>query len=225
MAHWHLEQLEFVLQHYGTRMYPFLSCPPSLFAEVVRINYLRMRVARLRDDSPADDFIREAFAILNRITNFSPEEWALSKPYSQHIWLSMGNIYRTSITIYCIASLQSLSALPRTHTLRSRRAEESQKLHSLLSDAVSETGIGRFMLWPMVILGTEAVNGRRDMRCFVKQHLPEMSRHVGSSTPLTAMAILERYWASGCEDWDLCFDKPYMLTAQIAVDLSGLSPP
>lgn len=80
------------------------------------------------------------------------------------------------------------------------------------------------MLWPLVVLGVEAVNGDLEMRSFVEKQLPEMSRQVGTSVPLTAKAVIERFWASGETRWDACFDRPYVFVTQIAVDLQQLIP-
>lgn len=80
------------------------------------------------------------------------------------------------------------------------------------------------MLWPLVMLGMEAVHGGAAMRSFVAKELPELSRHIGTYVPLTAKAVLEKFWASGETRWDACFDRPYAFAAQIAVDLSGVVP-
>lgn len=223
MAQWHLDQLDFILEHYGGETFPSLMRPPPLFAEIIKISYLRMRVAQERLTS-SDCPQRDAFDILNRLDEFSAEQWARSKPYSKRAWILVGNVFKASVTIYCILSLQALSVLPLTDDLRTRSATEGQILQGLLNQAFSTPGIGKFMLWPLVMLGMEAVNGPAGMRRFVEQQLPEMSRHVGSYAPLTAKAVLERYWASGETAWDACFDKPYAFATQIAVDLSRISP-
>lgn len=79
------------------------------------------------------------------------------------------------------------------------------------------------MLWPLVVLGVEAADlGRMAIREFVKEQLEGMSRHAGTYVPLTAKSVLERFWASGKTSWDSCFDRPYVFTTQIAVDMSRL---
>ncbi|OIW28760.1 C6 zinc finger domain-containing protein [Coniochaeta ligniaria NRRL 30616] len=224
MAQWHLDQVDFILEQYGGAIFPFLMCPPPLFAEIIKINHLRMRAVQQGLTSTACQR-HGAFDILRRLNEFSTEQWARSKPCSEEAWMVVGNVYKASVTIYCISSLQALSILPRTEGLRIRSATEGKILQELLSKALSTPGIGRFMLWPLVMLGMEAGNGPTEIRRFVEQRLPEMSRHVGSYAPLTAKAVLERYWASAERDWDACFDKPYAFATQIAVDLSRISPP
>lgn len=224
MAQWHLDHLDFILEQYGGGEFPFLTCPPPLFAEIIRINHLRMRAAN-QGQTSAVSLRQEAVEILNRIRAFSVDEWVRSKPSSAEAWLFVGNVYRAAVTIYCVSSLQSLSILPRTDRLRECCSAEGRILQGLLTGALSTAGEGAFMLWPLVVLGMEAVNGPPDMRRFVEQQLPEMSRHVGSYAPLTANQLLDRYWTSGERGWDACFDKPYALTAQIAVGLIRSSPP
>ncbi|KAB5555034.1 putative C6 finger domain protein [Coniochaeta sp. 2T2.1] len=218
-SQWHLDQLDFILERYGSKMFPFLTCPPPLFAEIVKVNHLRMRAIQQQGLGTT-----EGVEILHRLDLFSAEEWALSKPYSIKPWLSIGNVYKASITIYCILSLQSLSVLPQSDALRARCATEGRNLQWFLAEAASSPGIGRFMLWPLVMLGVEAVNGPQQLQQFVQQQLPEMSRHVGSFAPLTAKSVLEKFWASGHTSWDACFDKPYAFATQIAVDMSRITP-
>jgi hypothetical protein len=224
MAQWHLDELDFILNEYSGSIFPFPMCPPLIFVEIININHLRMRAFRsgLDDDEGLSD---EAYGILSRIDDFSTEQWAWSKPCAHEEWLLVGNIYKAATTIYCISSLQSLSILPLTGPLRFRCAALGKSLHAFLAKALSTPGIGGFLLWPLVMLGMEAANGCSVSRAFVAQQLPEMSRHVGSYAPLTAKAVLERFWASEGTGWDLCFDRPYVFATQIAVDLSRLSPP
>lgn len=69
----------------------------------------------------------------------------------------------------------------------------------------------------------ERNDGERDeAREFVRMQLAELGWHMGSCVPLTAKAVLERFWASGKTDWDACFATPYVFTGQIAVDTRRL---
>ena len=219
----HFDELDFILEQYRQGIFPFQMCPPPLFAEIVKINRLRMRATK-HGAPGANDLSREAYGILSRIHNFSPEHWAESKPLSIEEWVLVGNVYRAAVTLYCISSLQSLSILPLSSSLVDRRTTNGQLLHQLLNNALSSSRIKRFMLWPLLVLGMEAVHGGAAMRAFVTIQLPELSRHVGTYAPLTAKAILERFWTSRDTRWDACFDKPYVFATQIAVDLSQVLP-
>jgi len=223
MAQWHLDQLDFILEQYDGGIFQFCMCPAPLFADIIRINYLRIQAAQ---PGPSDRVClsHEAFEIMNRVDNFSAEQWADCKPCAGEAWLIVGRAYKAAVTIYCISSLQSSAVLPMAAALRARCAAEGKILHQLL-DSLSTAGIGLFMLWPLVTLGIEAANGASDLRRFVEQRLRGMSRQMGSYAPLMAQQVLERYWTSGERNWDSCFDRPYAFATQIAVDLTGLSPP
>ena len=198
-------------------------CPPLLFGEIIKINDIRMRATKY-ESTGAEDLSHEAYRSLSHIHEFSPEQWAESKPSSKEDWMLVGKVYQAAVTLYCIYSLQSLSVLPQSSSLRACCTTYSQLLQVLLTEALSSPRIKRFMLWPLVLLGMAAVNGGTAMRHFVEKQLPEMSRHVGTYVPLTAKGILERFWASGETRWDACFDRPYVFATQIAVDLSRILP-
>jgi hypothetical protein len=224
MAQWHLDELDSILAQYGGGIFSFLMCPPPLFAEIIRINHLRMRAVQNEQTTKAG-LSDEAYGVLGRIDDFLTEQWAASKPSSHEDWQLIGNIYKAAVTIYCISSLQSLSVLPLTETLRVRCAVLGEVLRVLLGEALLSPRIKRFLLWPLIMLGMAAVNGCSAARSFVEEQLEEMSRHVGSCAPLMAKTVLERFWASGERYWDACFDRPHAFPTQIAVDLSRLSPP
>lgn len=74
------------------------------------------------------------------------------------------------------------------------------------------------MLWPLVLLGVEAVHRGPETRDFVVKQLPGLSHDTGSYVILTATLVLEAFWDSGETSWDACFDMPYAFTIQIVVD-------
>jgi hypothetical protein len=223
MTDLHLEELDFILAQYGGGLFPFQMCPPHLFAEIVKINYLRMRATAL-EFRRAEELSQLAYEMLGRIDDFSPTQWAESKFSSKEEWMLLGDIFQAAVALYCILSLQSLSILPISPSLRARCTMHGHLLQVLLNKALQSPSLKRFLLWPLVLLGVEAVNGDLAMRAFVVKQLPEMSRHFGTYVPLTAKEVLERFWASGETRWDVCFERPYAFTMQIAVDLSQLSP-
>jgi hypothetical protein len=217
----HLEEINFILEKVGDGLFAFQMCPKPLFAEIIKINHLRVRASKQKP-AGLENLLEEAYGILSRVHTFSSEQWSESKPSSKEDWMTVGNVYQAAVAIYCILSLQSLSVLPLTPLLRAICTTHGQLLQALLGEALSSPKIKRFLLWPLVVLGVEAVNGGPVMRAFVREQLPEMSRHIGSYVPLTAKGVLEKFWASGKMCWDACFDRPYTLATQIAVDLSQL---
>lgn len=217
----HLEDLDIIVNHYGQRVFSFQMCPPKLFAELIKINHLRMRATE-SGHAESECHTQEARNILDRIHIFSPKEWSESKPCSREGWMLVGNIYQAAVSLYCILSLQSLSVLPLTSEMSTQCAEHGRLLQMQLNSAMSSPGTRYSMIWPLVLLGVQAANGDTAMRAFVAEKLPELSYHIGSNVPTVAKEALERFWASGETRWDACFDRPYAFVTQIAVDMSQL---
>ncbi|RVX72688.1 hypothetical protein B0A52_04086 [Exophiala mesophila] len=211
----HLEELEFILKEHGSGLSPFQICPPHLFAEMIKINNLRMEGCQ---SEVSTELSEEASSILDQIDSFSPERWAEQKPRGHQDWELMGRIYQNAVSIYCISSCQSLRILPLSERLKDKLTRHGQVLHTLLSQAVSVAKTQRLVIWPLVVLGVQAVNGGVAQRTFAAKQLQEMSRYVGTTVPLVAKGFLEKFWASGETRWDACFDRPYAFATQIAVD-------
>ncbi|KAL6814902.1 fungal-specific transcription factor domain-containing protein [Trichoderma sp. SZMC 28015] len=223
MTTFQLETLKFLPQQYITTVSPIQLCPVALFIEIIKINHLRTRVTR-PDAAGTEAFKKESFEILERINCFSPHRLALSKSSNQEVWALVGLVYQAAVALYCILSLQSLSILPETPALRAQCATHGRLMQTLLVEALASKSLKRFMIWPLVVLGVEAVHSDAPMRAFVAKELSELSQSVGSYVPLTAKRVLGEFWASGKTRWDACFDRPYVFTGQIAVDTSGLMP-
>jgi hypothetical protein len=216
-----LNTLDLFLDQYGAAASPYQMCPLPLFAEIVKINNLRMRATQY-DATLAENLSQEAYRVLECIHSFSPDQWATSKAASKEDWMLIGKVYQAAVALYCILSLQSLSVLPATPKLRAHCTTHGQLLQSLLEEGLSSPKIKLFMIWPLVLLGVEAVHGGPAMRGFVRKKLPQLSCDLGTYIPLTAKRVLELFWESGKTDWDACFDIPYAFTTQLAVDTGGL---
>uniref|UniRef100_A0A0B7K142 Zn(2)-C6 fungal-type domain-containing protein n=1 Tax=Bionectria ochroleuca TaxID=29856 RepID=A0A0B7K142_BIOOC len=219
MTRSNVEDLDFIIERYGDRTFQFHLLPPPLFAEIVRINHLRMRAA---SGMVGDDLSQEAYEILARIEAFSSDSWADSKPAMNREWALVALSTQAAVALYCIASLQSLGVLPLSDVLEACRIEHGISLHAHLKEALPSIRIRRFVGWPLYVLGMEAANSCGGMKDFVRDELVGMSYHIGTNTPLVAKELLERFWASGDSRWDSCFDKPYPLATPIAIDVSGI---
>lgn len=214
--------LSFVVEQYGSNPFAFQGFPTELFAEVIKINYLRMQASK-HMSIEADDLAYEANEILNRIQRFSPERWADTKPsQKREAWVLQGMVRRASLILYCVYSLQSVSVLPHSPFYRDLCELHSQNLHLLMQRSVLLPSLKLFSLWPLVVLGVGAVRGPEDIRSFVRCQLPEISKYTGMLAPLTAKNILERFWDSGYTTWDQCFDRPYAFIMQPSVERSKL---
>lgn len=213
-----------MIEQYGNATFGFQMCPPPLFAEIIRINDLRMRTAKAESVQTMHKLSLEACEILGRIEDYSPTQWAHSKPLSTQNWLALGAMYKSATAIYCILSFQSLVLLPLDLAFRKCCFRYSQLLETLLAEAVTTPSTKRFVLWPLIVLGVEAAHGDLSLRMFIGKQLIEMSCYLGSNVPLVAKSVLEKFWVSGETDWDACFDRPYGFATQIAVDMSRISP-
>lgn len=221
----HLEELDFVMEHYGSGPFAFQGIPTPLFAEIIKINYLRKRASKyiLKGADNSGFTYDEAYEILNRIQSFYPEQWGQSKPSSKREeWILLAELHYAALVLYCIHSLQSISVLPQIPFLRSTCFSRGQRLQTLLKQAILSPTLKLFILWPLIVLGVEAVNGPISMRAFVREKLPEMSRYTGMLAPLSAKNVLERFWNSGETDWDSCFDRPHAFVMTPAVNVSKL---
>lgn len=194
-----LYPIENISAMYSDSLFPSFPCPRFLFLEIARINQLRL--------SPVSQSSRDAAeGIVKRVNDFIPENWASSKDENGENWLIIGRIYKSAVAIYCIASLQSLSILPKTTKLQNMRCAHASRLFQLLAKAFASPVLKRCAVWPTVVAGMEAVHSSQATRSFIANQLFEMSGVMGTFTPLAARAVLRRFWESGKSGWDDCFD-------------------
>lgn len=224
---WHLAKSNLVLEQYGSNLGIFQLCPPALFNIIIELSDLRLRATQqqelLSPTGAESNFADQGYGILNRIHDVSLIHWAQSKPSLQEDWILVGTIYQCSVALYCVLSLQSLSVFPSSPELRALCAAHGRTLQSHLIGGLATPKISRVLLWPLVVLGVEAVHGDAEMRGFVVTQLQLLSRDVGTSVPITAKNLLESFWESGDTRWDACFDRAYAFTTQIAVDNSRIA--
>ena len=220
---WDSEEIEFVLNLYANDETPLRTFPPCLFVEMIRINILRARAATCRGGAMAD-LTSEACEIINRVQTFAVLEWADSKASAKDDWALLGHLHQAAVALYCISSLQALSVLSSSLSLNLQRRMLAEYLQTLLERAVAVPKTKLFALWPLVVLGFEALHhGGLATRDFVRASLGDVGYYVGSYAPSAALCVLERFWISGEATWDSCFDQPYLFVAQTAVDVSGIS--
>ena len=227
MPRCHFNELDLIIQLYGSAVFTFMMCPPPLFAEIIKVNYLRARATQpeTRTMEETARLTEEAYEILGRIDAAALDKWAESKPSSREDWLLAGNAYRAAAALYCVSSLQGQAVLPpESTTLQARRTTDARFLETVLSEALQSPKINRYMFWPLVVLGTEAARLGPTTCAFVRDQLARLSRFVGTHVPLSARAILEKFWASGGTRWDDCFDRPHGFVIQIAIDMGGMTP-
>jgi hypothetical protein len=151
----------------------------------------------------------EAQDLLAEIEAFSPEDWA-QPGASYDEWLCIGIVYQAAAALYATMSLQSLTILPSSLEMNSMRSIHAARLVEALKSALKSPRLVSFLIWPLVVAGVEAGFGDDATRYWVGQQLSELSRRLGTSSPLKAQAVLRRYWAREEPGWDECFDRPYV---------------
>jgi len=201
----HLKEVDKV---YGL-LFPYILCPPSLFHEIIRINHLRQQIVA----SPFENVNQQALDahdILARIEAFVPEDWAQPGDNNRD-WQRIGSIYQSSVALYCTMSLQALDALPSSLEMDTMRAVHGARLEENLRAMTQSKILTKFSLFPLCVLGVESgYNCQQSIRIWIERRLEELSRVLGTSSPLKARAVLRRYWTRGKPGWDECFDGPYV---------------
>ncbi|KAH7091343.1 fungal-specific transcription factor domain-containing protein [Paraphoma chrysanthemicola] len=191
-------------------IFPYNLCPPALFFLTIRTNHLRARASAVLFAGEIDPgHALEAQDLLAEIEAFSPEDWA-QPGASYDEWLCIGIVYQAAVALYTTMSLQSLTILPSSLEMNSMRSIHAARLVEALTEALKSPRLVNFLIWPLVVAGVEAGFGDDATRYWIGQQLSELSRRLGTSSPLKAQAVLRRYWAREEPGWDECFDRPYV---------------
>ncbi|KAH8634763.1 hypothetical protein IG631_10163 [Alternaria alternata] len=191
-------------------IFPYTLCPPELFTEMLHTNRLRAKAsaAVLQCDFDVDHTLK-AYDLLARIEAFSVEDWAQPGTFYDE-WLIVGTVYRSALALYAILSLGSLTVLPADASLLDIQTVHGDILLRNLRTALKDPRIARFMAWPLVVVGVEAIYRGEATRGWIGASLEELSRTLGTSGPIKACSVLRRYWKGGVSGWDECFDRPYV---------------
>jgi hypothetical protein len=155
------------------------------------------------------DHTLKAYDLLARIEAFSVEDWAQPGTFYNE-WLIVGTVYKSALALYAILSLGSLTVLPADASLLDIQTVHGDVLLRNLRTALKDSRIARFMAWPLVVVGVEAIYRGEATRDWIGASLEELSRTLGTSGPIKACSVLRRYWKGGVSGWDECFDRPYV---------------
>lgn len=168
-----VRSIDVLSQMYGDGFFPVLLCPPALLANIIRINHLRLQAF----SQPSTESKGKALALLGRITAFSPKQWAMSCAAPEK-GIILDHVYRSAVILYCILSLQSLCVLPRTAQLSSMTVTNTKELFAYLKQACGAPGIGKCMLWPLVVAAV-CTRGDLDMHSLSIDSSPLWERPSG----------------------------------------------
>ena len=158
---------------------------------------------------PEADHALEAYDLLARVESFVPENWAQPGTFYDE-WLLIGTIYQAAVAIYCTMSLQSLTVLPDTLEMNTMRSIHGDRLLAGLRKGMESPRVVKFAVWPLVVAGVEAAYRGEATRNWIEACFGDLSRTLGTSSPLKARAVLRRYWKTKKTGWDECFDRPYV---------------
>jgi hypothetical protein len=94
-----------------------------------------VHISHLRSSDPDQPPLFTPAELLQKISAFSATEWAHSIRTGAEELQSLGLIFQSAVTLYCILSLQSASVLKETSDLELKRAMNYGKLLPLLRAA------------------------------------------------------------------------------------------
>ncbi|TEA17167.1 hypothetical protein C8034_v000248 [Colletotrichum sidae] len=201
----HTEFMELTDDLYPLGLHPMVPCPMPLFLDIIRINNIR--------DEMANGLLSQEIAtskgdeVLRRIETFDATTWQgfyENEDYNEII----GLMFQSAVVVYCISSLQSISALPSSRRLAVVRQVHSDRLYLLLAQSNQHPAIQKSILWPLIVAGVEA-GVRVDKRALVAELFMGQSKDVGTPLPSHAKGVLRTFWDGSDANWDACFDKPY----------------
>ena len=197
-----------------TELFPYGLCPPSLFQEIVRINYLRYEASQaLLDYSDVTSLSLRAQESLARIEAFDTRDWAQPGAHFEE-WLTIGSIYKHSIAVYCIMSLSSLTILPILSfcpSMRKKLSSHGTLLLRHVKPAMLYMAFRRPLAFPLLVAGVEAIYRSESERYWIEEALTDLGQVTGASSPLKMRALLRRYWQRDEPGWEECFTQPYSL--------------
>ena len=215
--------IEFLIELLSNDESSFNTYPTYTFIQILRINHLRALVTQY--GTPPQDLTDQAYEIMNGLNNFSVEKWAEPKIACKEDNLLLGHVYKVAVSLYGLSALGSLSILPSTNPIDVMALQaQAQLLYCLPQQAVPNDRLKIFMTWPLMVLGVVATSaqdlGTRDS---VRKWSEDVCTFTGSFSVLHQRDVLERFWTSGKNKWDECFDKPYLFTPVTNLDLVGMA--
>jgi hypothetical protein len=175
--------------------------------KIIQINQLRSQALTTPTISAGSQNAAED--LLASILAFSTEDWSEAKVSFRNEWLLIARIFKAATATYCVAALQSTSALPPSPELIKTKNEEAGRLLEVLQQGIESRHVMRSLIWPLVVLGAVKIDGSNASQVFAGRELPRLAQRMGTALPFNAKGVLERFWESEKTSWDECFDQAY----------------
>ncbi|PVI05383.1 hypothetical protein DM02DRAFT_516773 [Periconia macrospinosa] len=186
-------------------IFPYCLTPPDLFKEIVRIHYLRHEASlALQTGKDTTDILASAHEILARICEFSAKDWAQPGP-NYDDWLTIGEVYRSAVAVYCIMAFQALDIFPKSAEMDAELSVYADSLLVRLEVAVKVPRLQKYLAFGLLVAGVEAGYRSEAVRAWIERALLDLSIKAGAYCPLRMSTTLRKYWDRGEIGWEACF--------------------
>ncbi|KID84335.1 C6 zinc finger domain protein [Metarhizium guizhouense ARSEF 977] len=234
-----LDVLPVVPTLYRDGLQTCVPCPPELLGHVILVNYFRAQLCCPAASQKKNHLFAAAAATLQKICDFSVHQWVDdtvlpsllmdgAEEARRWIWLALTSAFKSAIALYCISTLfdgrtyesgdddTACNALTSCSDIRMFHVETLRtNLQTVASDERGQ--LRKFTIWLLVVLGVVTDPSDETSKRFITGELKWISGHVGISSPLIAIDVLEKIWqTSGTRadkksvGWDGLFEKPYI---------------
>lgn len=243
---------DLIPEYYRATSFHVELCPSTIFADVIRINALRAQAAsrgvatgtasdtgELLPEVTFTTFREKARKLIHRILSFDAHAWyncneenispsstsssSSNDDYDvKQMWMLLGRLYQSAVTLYCISSFRALDLLPQPgrcdaygEDVEPSRTWYRERLVADLREALDIPGLRLWLMWPLVVAGMDTGAGpeQKEARAFVLGELEKMAVSLGTPLPFVAKDALHKFWKRGGGSWDDCFDGPYAFVA------------
>lgn len=197
--------LGFIEEYWEDRPYPSFMCPTDILLILTQINHLRSQLLK----SPVSHTRISPEELVAKLKDISPETWAASKSSSHEQWLLIASVYHSAAILYCISTLEPHFSPSSQQGLETLRAIHASRLLSHLEQGKPLPAVRRACLWPLIVAGVEVARDNLAVQSIVRRMFDSFAEDLATPLMLEAKIVLGRFWTSGNQRWDDCFDRPY----------------
>ncbi|KAJ1324681.1 transcriptional activator protein UGA3 [Microdochium nivale] len=221
------EQRKFVQNTYDEKLMPFFMCPRPMLLILITINELRARgSARVFTylpnndrDEVSDETLTSAVSsvpddLMAEIEAFETAAWAdsITRGHQPQV-VVLAELWKTTLLLYCIVSLQATGLMPRSFELEVIKTLHGDKLFGLLREHNRQNLLmQKSSLFSVAVAGFLAAERSEEDRIFVRDECEFLSRASGQASSLMLLVVMQGFWGSAKTEWDECFEKGYALS-------------